>query len=462
MGDSNAVKRVAIYARISEANDRLGVIRQVQLGRARAEAEGWDVVGPFIDNDKSAYTGSKPRSGYEALLETVASGAADEVWCAEFERWTRWDRELLRFHDALRDAGVAWARHGSVEAPSDIRIGTAAGDRAFRDRGSAAIYESALKSERVSRKVAELKEGGFWTGGGRPFGFDLVPAEGGKRLRVRADEAAALRGAYEALLNGRSLRGAARDLDAAGYRTTRGNAFNANSLRQTLRAERNRGAVVDGSTFRAVAAILDDPKRKPTGRGEKYPLTGLVVCAVDGGALSGSRVGKRRASGERARKYVCAHTGRVHLGIDAEALETYVVGEASARSYAPVELRDPAEVDPALAAEEERLERELEELGESDLPLPTIRGRARRLAGELEALRARIEEAAAPREKRYWGDYAEEIWGFETLDPRTLVEHRVERVVVSPVGRGGTAWRTPVAERVRIVYRRGVTKRAAA
>ncbi len=72
--------RVAIYCRISrdDAGDGLGVERQEQDCRALAARRGWTVVGTFVDNDYSAFSG-RTRPDYERLLRATRGGGIDLV-----------------------------------------------------------------------------------------------------------------------------------------------------------------------------------------------------------------------------------------------------------------------------------------------------------------------------------------------------------------------------------------------
>lgn len=432
--------RAAIYARISEADDRLGVERQLKLCRERAVSEGWDAT-EFVDNSRSAYSG-KTRPGYEAMLRAIAGDGFAVVLVYHVDRLFRRDRERLRFYDVLMAASVA--RVASIDG-QDVDLKSADGRRLFRDLGSAAEYESDRKGERVRRKIDQLREGGYWTGGGRPFGFDVVQDGAGKVLHVRADEAAALRDAYQALRNGRSLKGAARDLAGAGFTTSRGNAWNGNTLKQTLLAERNVGAIVDRRTWNAVRDELQDPARDAyRSRGDRYLLSGGIArCAADGDALVGRPVGGKRS-------YVCQHGGHVHLGIRADALERFVLEAADEMTVTAVKVADPAKLNAGLLAEADRLERELEEIGETDLPVATIRGRARKLQAQLDDVTAKLEVSAV--QITSW----EDLYG--PSDPRTFVEGRVDRVDVAAVGKGGK--HRPIGGRVTIRWRRGVRSAA--
>ena len=83
--------RAVIYARISRANenDSLGVERQTILCRQLASERGWEVVGEFSDNGRSAYTRGLRRDGYERLLQAIASRKVDVVLTYHVDRLFR-------------------------------------------------------------------------------------------------------------------------------------------------------------------------------------------------------------------------------------------------------------------------------------------------------------------------------------------------------------------------------------
>ncbi len=72
--------RVAIYARFSEDRygDAAGVSRQLEDQRQQVAERRAVVVGEFVDNDISAYSG-KPRPRYEELMELVRRGELDAI-----------------------------------------------------------------------------------------------------------------------------------------------------------------------------------------------------------------------------------------------------------------------------------------------------------------------------------------------------------------------------------------------
>lgn len=83
--------RVIIYARVSQdAHQGRSVEQQLRIGRKRAEANGWEVVGVFWDNDVSASEYARGvREYWPKVEELIRSGAADILWLWELSRGTR-------------------------------------------------------------------------------------------------------------------------------------------------------------------------------------------------------------------------------------------------------------------------------------------------------------------------------------------------------------------------------------
>ena len=89
--------RAAVYCRISDDPEgrELGVQRQEEDCRGRAEREGWAVVGVFIDNDISASTRSrKRRPRFEDMLAAVERGEVGVIVAYSNSRLTRRPLEL--------------------------------------------------------------------------------------------------------------------------------------------------------------------------------------------------------------------------------------------------------------------------------------------------------------------------------------------------------------------------------
>ena len=155
-----------IYLRISD--DRTG--RQAGVGRQREDCEalatrlGLDVIDVFVDNDISAFDGSR-RPEYEAMLRHVTTGVSRVVtW--HLDRLYRRPRELEELLDLVEGRSV---RIETVEGgPFDLN--THEGRLMARQFVAIAAYESGHKADRIVRALRQRAEAGEWHGPAR-YGY---------------------------------------------------------------------------------------------------------------------------------------------------------------------------------------------------------------------------------------------------------------------------------------------------
>lgn len=281
--------RAAIYARISDARDdnTAGVRRQEQDCRALALERGWEVVDVYVDNNRSATSGTRPE--YRRLLDDVRSGEIDCVIVWATDRLYRRLTDLEELVTVLGATPVATVKSG------DVDLSTADGKTIARILGSVAQGEVEKRGERVARAARQRAEAGRFGGGTRRFGYTadmkaLVP-----------EEADAIARAYEQVLAGHSLRSIAREWAERGLRGPTGASIAPHSVRFVLLRPVNAGlsvyrgevvgksvapTIIDEKTFRRTVALLTDPKRRETpGDGRRTLLAGVLVCGVCGGPM---------------------------------------------------------------------------------------------------------------------------------------------------------------------------------
>jgi site-specific DNA recombinase len=312
----------ALYLRISQdrAGLELGVERQREDCLALAERRGWPAPAFYVDNDISATSG-KRRPDYERLIDDVRAGKVTRLIVWQTSRLWRNRIERAAGIEVLRAARVTLA---AVKGP-ELDMATAAGRMLAGLLGEFDTAEVDVKSERAAREVEQRAEQGRHHGGPRAHGYtangmDLVP-----------DEAAAVERWYREILAGRSIASIAAE---AGR--------NHSSIRVILANPRNAAlrvlhgveypgswpAIVPVETWRAVAALLDDPNRRNYhgSYARKWLGSGLYACercgpggrATIGSTYSGAANGGRRI-------YKC-HTGRggCSRSWDAEKLDSYI------------------------------------------------------------------------------------------------------------------------------------------
>ena len=307
--DGHAV-RAALYARISETkDDHDSVATQETNLRALADREGYEVVGLYMDDGISAYSG-KPRPGWLRLKDDLKARRFDVVLAVSEDRFARNVEEKIGFQGECVRSGVTWhtISGGKVDPAS------AGGALMGTITGAIAEYESGNKKERLRQRFdAEIAAGRpLW--GVRPFGFES--ARGGE---VREEEAQHVRAAYKMILDGSTLNAVQRSFNEAGVLTTRGNRWGYTTIRQLLLRPRNAGllyskgekrsddlpAIVSRDDFDAVKALLTDSRREtsPGPKATKHLMTGLAFCGVCGAPM---RSASSRSRGRALNIYKCS------------------------------------------------------------------------------------------------------------------------------------------------------------
>src|SRR5215213_1930633 len=161
--------RAGVYIRISRARrELLDAQRQEPPCRAFCADHGWQVVEVYTDDNRSAWKEGIRRDDFERMLGDVRAGRLDAI-----VSW-QMDRLLRRVDDASAIIHIA-KEYGATIANVDgaLDLDTAAGRKRLYDLAVSGEFESDLKSERLRLKHAELAADGKFSGGTRPFGYDL-------------------------------------------------------------------------------------------------------------------------------------------------------------------------------------------------------------------------------------------------------------------------------------------------
>ncbi len=402
------VSAAAIYARISRdsAGDLLGVTRQADACRERAERVGWPVAEVYVDDDVSAHDRRAVRHAYRRLLDDLAAGRRDAVLVWDLDRLHRQPRELEEFMSLADSRGVALA-----SVSGEVDLGTASGRLHARMLGAVAAHESEHKSERLrAQRLQAAQQGRHMGGGRRPYGYqrDGVTLDVGEVERIRW--------AAATLLAGDSVVSVARRMNAQGWPSAAGGEWTATKLRSVLAGPRLAGlrvhrgqvvgdaewpAVLERSTYDRLRLLLGDPRRRQRGRPPVQLLTGLAVCGLCGATLHSSLI-----AGTGRRRYVCnsgpGKPGCGRVAVLAEPLDGHVTGDAlgllveraAGISAGLAAGRDGPDVEARALAERVREDRfRLDQLARDHYAARLI-GRAEFLAAR-EALDGRVRESEA-------------------------------------------------------------------
>jgi site-specific DNA recombinase len=466
-----AMVQAAIYIRISKLKrELLDAQRQQPPCEAFAKAQGWDVAGVYIDDGRSAWNRDIRRDNFERMLSDVRAGRVQAIIS-----W-HMDRLLRRVEDASAIISIAKS-HGTIIANVDgaLDLSTASGRKKFHDLASAAEYESDHMSKRVRLKHSELALEGKFSGGVRPYGYDLEPYiyidHAGKHIKyhvvINDEEAAHIEAAAKAVLEGRSVTSIVKEWAAGSVRTTTGRLFRYGDLKELLLAPRIAGlrnaggqlvtaewpGVIIREEHEELRDILGPPRQRGSNQGtaRSYLLTGFVVCGVCGAPLR-SHTSKATREAEPRRRYLCDPRDGGHYCVKrlAAPVEERVTRELldqlpqmllEATRRAPKQSETLGRLLSARAADEDRL-RGLEDLLADGLLDKTAYVRQRRrITARLEELEEQIAHARAMAPKRRLrGAYVGEIereWNKLSLDERRAVlSDHIEKVLIKSVGPG--------------------------
>lgn len=280
-----------IYARISldVAGEALGVQRQLEDCRSKAQTLGWSVLDSYTDNDVSA-SKARTRPQYERLLHDLEHGRINAVVVYDLDRLTRRPIELEHFIDLADRLGVSLAN-----VAGDVDLSSSGGRMVARIKGAVARQEAERLGERVSRQKQQRASSGLLQRSRyRVFGYD-------RDWNIIEDEAEAIREAFTRRAAGESTTSIARDLTAKGHTGVNGKPWTSGVLSRTLANATYAGmvtykgeivskglhqAIIDMDTFTMAQAELASSSMGTNTR--KYLLSGILVCSLCGTRMKGN------------------------------------------------------------------------------------------------------------------------------------------------------------------------------
>jgi site-specific DNA recombinase len=465
-----AMVRAGIYIRISKTKrELLDAQRQQPPCEAFCAAQGWQVVEVYIDDNRSAWREGVRRDDFERLLADVRAGRIDGIVSWQMDRLLRRVDDASAIIHIAKEYGTTIANVGGM-----IDLSTAAGRKSFYELAVAAEHYSDALSEKVRLKHSELAADGKFSGGSRPFGYDLeeyiYTDRTGRYIKYRLvknpGEAAAIAKAAAAVTEeGRSVTSIVKEW-AAGVRSTRGRLFRYGDVKELLVSPRIAGlrdadgklvdaewdGIITREQHKELTSILGPPRRRGSNQGtaRSYLLAGFVYCAC--GTRLRSHRSKATREAEPQRRYVCDRRDGGCGGVKrlAAVVEGHVVRwlllelperlvEAARR--APEEWETLGRLMIQRQTEEDRLEGFADFLADGTWDKATYVRQVRRVKARVADLDARINHvrASTPR-RRLRGATLGELeneWNQLGLEERraVLADH-IEKIVVKRVGPG--------------------------
>jgi site-specific DNA recombinase len=440
-----------VYVRISRDREGagLGVERQEGDCRALADRLGWNVLGVYVDNDMSAYSG-KPRPGYRRMLADLDTGMYGGVLAWHTDRLYRMPPELEELGALCdkRTIPIQTVKAGLID------LSTSAGWLNARMLGAVARYEVDHMIERIEAAKLQAAAAGKWGGGPRPFGY---AADG---VTVDESEAAVVRAVADLVLAGSSLRSLTADLNARGVRTSTGRQWAPTELKKMLVRPRNAGlrqhrgqvigpaawpAILEEDTWRALCAQVGDPGRRtspPPGR--VWLGSGLFLCGVCADGQTVSAGTSSTGSGGHKPGYRCR--SRRHVTRDAVAVDEFVTAVVVGRLSRPdaaglLRVGEPPDM-AALHTEALALRAQLDELGRMygarQMDARQVAEASAILHADLADVEDRIGRAASRSVLAGVAGVRDpaEVWAGLSLDRRRAVVDALLTVTILPTRRG--------------------------
>ena len=165
--------RVAIYARVSTANNGQDPTMQTRELREYAERRGWTVAAEYVDTGISGTKEKRPE--LDRLMADAHKRRFDVVAVWKFDRFARSVSHLLRALDTFRVLGIEF-----VSLSESLDSATPAGRMVFTVLGAVAELERSLIVERVKAGLRNAKAKG------KPLGRPRVAVDVRRIAALRA------------------------------------------------------------------------------------------------------------------------------------------------------------------------------------------------------------------------------------------------------------------------------------
>ena len=347
------------YARYSSAGQRdVSIEQQLADIRAFAKREGYTIVHEYADHARSGFKNTSARTAFQSMIASVADGSYDTIIAWKVDRFGRNREDSAIYKGKLRRFGVR-----VLYAMEPIPEGSAGVLLEGMLEATAEWYSRQL-SENVTRGMTDNAMKCLYNGT-RIIGYSRG-SDG--RYAINPDEAATVRNIFDLYSSGWSAARIARQLNAHGLRTSRGCAWNPESLMRVISNERYTGvyiwgdirvpdgmpAIVDRSTWEEAQRMKKKSGRHIEQGNIDFLLTGKAFCGHCGAAMIGDSGTSK--NGTRHYYYTC-QSRKARKGCDKKSVHKDALEERVVSFVLDVVLSDPqiektADAVMALQAEE--------------------------------------------------------------------------------------------------------------
>jgi site-specific DNA recombinase len=237
--------RCAVYTRKSSEEGLEQEFNSLHAQREACESyvasqrsEGWALIRePYDDGGFSG--GTLERPALRRLLADIEEGLIDVVVVYKIDRLSRSLMDFSKLVDVFDRAGVTF-----VSVTQSFNTTTSMGRLTLNILLSFAQFEREVTAERIRDKIRASRQKGMFMGGNVPLGYEVKD----RKLVVRKDEAAIVRGIFERFVRIGSATVLARELRQEGLRTKRGKLIDKGYLYKLLNNRTYLGMAVHKGT----------------------------------------------------------------------------------------------------------------------------------------------------------------------------------------------------------------------
>ena len=257
---------VVIYARFSShSQTEQSIEGQLKTCYEFARKQGYTVIAEYIDRALSGTTDNRPQ--FLKMIEDSNKKHFDGVLVYQLDRFARNRYDSATYKAKLKKNGVRVysARENITDDASGILV------EGLLE--SMAEYYSAELSQKIRRGMDINAEKCLCTGGNIALGYKVID----KQFYVDEATAPIVQRIFELYANGKTITEICDILNAERIKTSRGVAFNKNSLRTILKNKRYIGIytykdkeipngiprIIDDDLFYKVARIMETNKKAP-------------------------------------------------------------------------------------------------------------------------------------------------------------------------------------------------------
>ncbi len=273
-----------IYARYSSSSQRdASIDEQIQVCEQYAQKYGYDIIEKYCDRALSGRTSDRP-----ALNQMFKDSAHHRFEVVLVYSVDRLGRELYDMLDGIRRL----QKNGITLCSATEPFGnTAAGRLSLHIMMSYAQYYSEELGDKIKRGMAYNASRCIYNGGGVPLGY-RIGAD--RHFEIDPDTAPIVQLIFQMYANGKTVTEITTLLNQQGFRSSKGAAFNKNSLHTILKNRRYLGyyihkgheikdgvpQIIPDDLFDQVAAIMEKNRKAPARARAKedYLLTTKLFC----------------------------------------------------------------------------------------------------------------------------------------------------------------------------------------